>query len=260
MLNLTDFITDIGPCAVAFSGGVDSSVVAAAAYRAHGNAALAVTVVSELCPESEAEEAAVVARFIGIPHIVVRSALLTDETVSTNPPDRCYHCKKKAFALIYEAAGARGITCVADGTNADDMETYRPGLKALAEMGVASPLALLGIRKEGVRELARVYGLPNAEKPSAPCLATRFPYGTMLTPAGIARVQAAEDAVRSLGFTGFRVRDHGEVARIEIDIASLTDAVSEKTRKKLVAMLKSLGYNYVTLDLEGFRSGSMDKR
>ncbi len=195
--------------AVAFSGGVDSSVVAAAAYSALGDNAIAVTVASEFLPESELRQASSVASAVGIRHEILPINALEDEAVASNPPDRCYHCKSADFAAVSNIAKKFGITFVFDGTNADDLGGRRPGLKALVELGVKSPLLELGIGKDEVREIARELNLPNAEKPSSPCLASRFPYGMRITREDLERVREAEEYLFTLGFTELRVRHHG---------------------------------------------------
>ena len=255
---LIEHVKGLGPCAVAFSGGVDSAVVAAAAFKAHGEKALAVSVVSELFPQVEGEEAAKVARAIGIRHRTVSLSMMDNEAVVSNPVDRCYHCKSDDFTAIRDSALAEGIKVILDGTNADDPKGHRPGLRALKELGIKSPLLELGITKAEVREMALAWGLPNHDKPSSPCLASRFPYGVRLTPQGIARVREAEEFIRSLGVKVLRVRDHQGLARIEVMPEDIPLLASEDVRKKIVAKLRSLGYNYVSVDLEGFRSGSLD--
>ena len=256
--DLTGYFRSIKGAVVAFSGGVDSSVVAAAAFIALGERSVAVTVASEFLPDSEIRQAASVAGVIGIRHEVLRLSVLGDEKISSNPPDRCYHCKKGDFGAILEIAKKRGFD-VFDGTNADDARTRRPGLKALSEMGIKSPLRELGIGKEEVREIARGMKLPNSERPSSPCLASRFPYGMTITESDLERVGQAEEFLRSLGYTELRVRHHGNLARIELPAGEMPLILASGHREKIVAKLLSLGYNYVALDLKGFRSGSMDE-
>jgi len=256
--SLIEFIKKLGPVAVAFSGGVDSSLVAAAAFRAHGSSAVAVTIVSELFPDTEATCAAEVAKAIGIRHKTIRLTVLANESVTSNPPDRCYHCKSEDFSAIIKAASDEGIKTVVDGTNADDPKGHRPGLKALKEMGIISPLLELGMTKEMVRSAAKKLGLPNYDRPSSPCLATRFPYGVRLTTEKIERVRAAEEFIHSLGVSVLRVRDHDGLARIEVEPHEIPKLSSGELAKKIVVKLRALGYNYVTIDLEGFRSGSLD--
>lgn len=256
---LVGFIRGLGPCAVAFSGGVDSGLVARAASDALGGAALAVTVVSELCPEDEAVFAADMAHEIGIRHTALRVSVLGDEPVSSNPPERCYHCKGRVFGAIKDAVAGEGISTLLDGTNAEDMHAYRPGLRALDEAGVISPLAALGFTKSEVRDTAKALGLTNWDRPSAPCSATRFPYGNRLTVEALDRVREAEGFIKSLGFRVVRVRDHAGMARIEVGADELPRLTAARMRKKIVAKLRGLGYNYATLDLEGYRSGSMDE-
>ena len=259
MDKLVGFIKSLPPPAVAFSGGVDSSLVAAAALRAHGEKALAVTVHSELVPDSEVAQASDVARAMGIRHEVVRLSVLDNEDVVSNPPDRCYHCKKDDFAAIRKLAVRDGLGSVLDGTNADDMLGHRPGIRALREMGIVSPLMELGYTKARVRELARGMGLANHDRPSSPCMASRFPYGVRLSTEGVERVRQAEEFIRSLGVKVLRVRDHAGIARIEVEPEVMPTLVSGGVAEKIVERLKSLGYNYVSLDLQGFRSGSLDE-
>ncbi len=259
MDKLISFIENLPPPAVAFSGGVDSSVVAAAAVKAHGERALAVTVHSELVPDSEVGFAAEVAGAIGIRHHVVRLNVLDNEDVVANPPDRCYHCKKDDFGAILKLAAGAGLGSVLDGTNADDMLGHRPGIRALREMGIVSPLMEVGYTKAKVRELAKAVGLSNHDRPSSPCLASRFPYGVRLSTQGVERVRQAEEFIRSLGVSVLRVRDHAGIARIEVEPEVMPMLVSSGVAEKIVERLKGLGYNYVSLDLQGFRSGSLDE-
>ncbi len=256
--NLIDYFRNFKGAAVAFSGGVDSSVVAAVAHKVLGDKAIAVTVASEFVPDSELRQASSVAGVIGIRHEVLRLNVLEDEKIASNPKERCYHCKRGDFGAILEIAKRRGFD-VFDGTNADDAKTRRPGLKALLEMGIKSPLKELNIGKDEVREIAREMRLPNSERPSSPCLASRFPYGLRITENDLERVGQAEEFLRSLGFPELRVRHHGNLARIELPAGDMPLVMAPEQREKVVAKLLSLGYNYVALDLAGFRSGSMDE-
>lgn len=257
---LVGFVRGLGPVAVAFSGGVDSSLVAIAAFHAHSRKSVAFTVVSELSAKGEDRDARWVAKSIGIKCRLVKLKLLDVAALAANAPDRCYHCKKRVFGTLMELAQKDGLAKVLDGTNADDMGVYRPGLRANAELGVVSPLAMLGFGKKDIREMAREIGLPNFDRPSIPCLSTRFPYGEPLTMGKIDRVREAEDYIRALGIETFRVRDHAGLARIELGLSDLPRLAAGRMREKVVAKLTALGYNYVSLDLEGFRSGSMDKQ
>jgi len=255
---LVELIRELGPPAVAFSGGVDSSLVAAAAFQAHGTKALAVTLVSELISGAEEQDACWVAKAIGVRHEILRLSLLGEETVVSNTPDRCYYCKRLVFAAVGRLAERDGLAVVLDGSNADDALTHRPGMRALGELGVVSPLMKLGYGKSDVRAMAKEAGVVSFKKPSMPCLATRFPYGERLTDEGLARVRAAEEYLKVIGLKVYRVRDHGGLARVEVAVEDIPKVAGRGLGQKIVAKLKSLGYNYVSLDLEGYRSGSMD--
>ena len=175
-----------------------------------------------------------------------------------NPPDRCYHCKKEILGPVFAIAEARGLAAVCDGGNADDTGVWRPGMKAAAEMGVRSPLKEAGFTKADVRALSKELGLPTWDRPAMPCLSTRFPYGQPITEEGLSRVAAAESVLARLGYSGFRVRDHGTVARIELAPADIS-RLAGPDRDRVVREIKALGYAYVTVDLEGYRSGAMDE-
>ena len=224
-----------------------------------GERVLAVTATSPTYPRSEREEATRLARSWGVAHRLVESNELEIPGFSENPPDRCYHCKKDDFAAIRKLAARDGLGSVLDGTNADDMLGHRPGIRALREMGIVSPLMELGYTKARVRELARGLGLANHDRPSSPCMASRFPYGVRLSTEGVERVRQAEEFIRSLGVRVLRVRDHAGIARIEVEPEVMPTLASEGVAEKIVERLKSLGYNYVSLDLQGFRSGSLDE-
>lgn len=245
--------------AVAFSGGVDSSLLLKLACQAAKNTTVyAVTIQSELQPQNDLEIAKTVAMEMGAKHVVLTIHELQEAGIQTNPKDRCYLCKKYLFGQIRQFAAQKGITQILEGTNEEDLHKYRPGIRAIRELGIFSPLAAVGMTKEEVRTLANEYGISVANRPSAPCLATRFPYGTTLCLEALARVERAEQYLHELGFWNVRVRVYGEIVRIEVENDQLMEAVAK--RENINSYLKTLGYHYITLDLEGFRSGSMDEQ
>jgi uncharacterized protein len=257
---LMDEIRPLESLAIGYSGGVDSSLVVAAAVRALGrDRVLAVTARSETLPRYELEAARSLARELGAAHEVIETREMDNEEFRANPPGRCYHCKKELWSRIGSLARERGLRNMADGTNADDAGDHRPGARAGDEAGIAHPLAAVGAGKADVRRLAREAGLPNWDKPAQACLSSRFPYGSRITPAGLKRVEAAEEILRGLGLAEYRVRDHGDTARIEVRAEEIPSFWEDRNRSGLVERFKALGYVYVTLDLEGFRSGSMNE-
>lgn len=244
---------------VAFSGGVDSTLllkIACDAAKESGVNVYAVTMKTKLHPMGEIEEAKKICEELGVEHVVIAVDELSEAGIMDNPLDRCYLCKKHLFTKIKELAATLGINRILEGTNEDDLHVYRPGIKALRELAIISPLAEAGLVKEEVRKLAARYGLKTASKPSAPCLATRFPYGTELTYEDMERVDKGESYLRTFGLHNVRIRVHGTTARIETDEDAFIELL--KRRKEITAFLKELGFVYITLDLEGFRSGSMD--
>lgn len=245
---------------VAFSGGVDSSVVLALALEELGpERVLAVTSASETYLPEEIAEAGALAQRLGARHEVIQTAELDIPGFVENPPDRCYYCKTELYGSLRAVAEREGLATVVDGANRDDSRDFRPGHRAADEAGVRHPLMEAGLGKESVRSLALRLGLDNWAKPSSPCLSSRFPYGESITLEKLAAVRAAEAYLRGLGFVTFRVRYHGPVARIEVPAGEIVGLLELGTRAGLVARFKELGFAYVTVDLEGFRSGSMNE-
>ncbi len=243
--------------AVALSGGVDSSVVAAAAYKALGRKALAVTARSSTLPKAELEAAAQIASEIGIEHLIIDEDELDDPRFVENPSNRCFYCREGLIKAIKKVAEDRGIKRILDGANADDPTEHRPGLKALKEGGARSPLLELGFTKRDVREIAEEFELSVSDKPSMACLASRIPYGEKITKGKLRMVERAEQYLKDKGFRQVRVRSHAGIARIEVETKDIEKAV--ESRDDIAAELKKIGFRYITLDLEGYRSGSMDE-
>ena len=244
---------------LAFSGGVDSSLLlklAADSAAAHGTTVYAVTFDSRLHPACDLENARKVAAELGGVHVVVTVDELEMEEIRSNPPDRCYLCKKQLFGKLLEFAAEKQVSVTMEGTNEDDLHVYRPGIRAVQELGVKSPLAEAGLTKAEVKALAAEYGISAASRPSTPCMATRLPYGAELNYKVLKQIEEGEALLREMIGGNVRLRLHGDVARIETDSENLEKAVA--LRGQLISRLKALGFVYITLDLEGFRSGSMD--
>ncbi len=253
---LEEFIGTLGQVVTGFSAGVDSTVVALAASRALGERALAVTAVTETLTPEDLFLARSIATDFGLNYREIEYNELDIEGYAENPSNRCYFCKDALYSRLVELATAEGGR-VLDGTNLDDGGDYRPGLDAASEHGVLSPLRALSLTKEDVRALARHYRLPNSEKPSAPCLSSRVPYGSLITAEILTQIGNAERAVRSLGFEEFRVRHHGDLARLELPRSDFERAL--ELAEEIEAVLQRCGYHFVALDLGGFRSGSLNR-
>jgi pyridinium-3,5-biscarboxylic acid mononucleotide sulfurtransferase len=249
-------MTPLRSAVVAFSGGVDSSVVAAVAARALGERALAVTAVSPAVAAGELDGARRVARHIGIAHETIATDELAREGYRRNGRDRCYHCKSELYDALAALAARRGYGALLSGANADDAGDWRPGLRAAAEHRVRHPLLEAGATKAHVRALAHELALPSAEKPATPCLASRIPYGTAVDPAVLARIDRAERAVRALGFPVLRVRHHGILGRLEVDAADLDRALADEDQ--IIAAIRAAGYRHAVIDREPFRSGRLN--
>lgn len=244
---------------VAFSGGVDSSFLLASAHQALGDGVVAVTATSSIHPRREQDEASKFTRAREINHIIFKSDETKIPEFLSNSPDRCYHCKKALSKEFLRIAKEKAISHVAHGANADDLEDYRPGFRAAEEAGIIAPLIGAGLLKDEIRFLAKEMGLSVWDKPAMACLASRFPYGTSITEKGLKMVEEAEEFLLNEGFRGLRVRHHGPVARIEIGTSDLRKIVNDDTRKAIVEKLRSIGFEHIALDLEGYISGKMNR-
>lgn len=259
LAKLAAILQGYGSVLVAFSGGVDSSLLLKVAVDTLGDRVVAFTEASPLHQSWELTEARELALSLGVRHLVIEANELEDADFAANPVNRCYLCKKVIYGGAIRLAREHGLAVIADGSNVDDLQDYRPGRKALEEMDIKSPLLEAGLTKAEIRTASKSLGLPTWNRQPLACLASRFPYGTTITPDKLRQVEVCETFLRAEGFTTFRVRYHDDIARIEVDSNDVRRLVESPLRESLVAHFKSAGFTYVALDLDGFRSGSMNE-
>jgi uncharacterized protein len=259
-ISLESHLKDLESVVVAFSGGVDSALVLAMSLSVLGRKnTLAVTAQSESLAERELQAAKNLAEDVGACHLILRTNEMNSPQYRGNPTNRCYHCKSELYSKLSVLAKERNIAHIVNGINQDDLGDHRPGIVAAKEFGVVSPLAQSGFTKNDIRELSRKIGLSNWEKPAQPCLSSRIPYGEPVSPEKLSMIERAEDLLLSLGFTELRVRHHGDIARIELNKNDIPRALTEPLSSTIQEQIKRIGFKYVTLDMEGFRSGRLNE-
>lgn len=257
---LENLLRDYKSALIAFSGGVDSTYILKIAKNILGDNVKAVTAVSDVQMNDEVEATKELASKIGVELIIAETNELEREEYVSNPEDRCYHCKHILYSEIMKIARDENLNVILDGTNADDIDDYRPGMKALEELEILSPLKIAGLTKSEIREHSKILGLPTSEKPAMACLSSRIPYGTRITKEKLRRVDEAESFLRGEGFIQVRVRDHDDIARIEVEKDKLELILANGFSDRVVEKFKELGYLYITLDLEGYTMGSLNKK